>query len=82
MRAAPGGLAVPRLSLVQPERLLPPGAAHGLRQRHQLEVVGRVQLQLQGSEMKLRLTQPPAASTSFAPSPARVRPPLLPCLRL
>ncbi|KAF4016890.1 hypothetical protein G4228_007583 [Cervus hanglu yarkandensis] len=33
-------------------------------------------------EMKLRLTQPPAASTSFAPSPARVRPPLLPCLRL
>ena len=39
---------VSQLPLVQPERPLPQGAAHELRQRHQLEVVGPVQLQLQG----------------------------------
>lgn len=39
---------VSQLPLLQPERPLPQGAAHELCQRHQLEVMGPVQLQLQG----------------------------------
>lgn len=66
---------VQQLSLLQPERPLPRGAAHELRQRCQLEVVERVQLQLQGNH-----DEGAAHLGGRGPQPDPT-PPRAPCLR-